>query len=350
MAKLHNIFEVHDNISRPYDASFRIGFTIAVVIQYSVMQKLLRVAVVGAGKLGARHAEVYSKLPGVELVGVCDIIEHRAKECALHCKTKAYKDYRELLGQLDAASIAVPSHMHHSISKEFLEQGTHLLIEKPITTSLADADGLLAIAKEKGLIIQVGHIERFNSAIRAIKNIIKVPRFIECHRLGPYDPRIINTGVTIDLMIHDIDIVLDLVKSPIKYVDAVGACILSKTEDIANARIRFENNSVCDLTASRVTKNVMRKIRIFQDDAYISMDYVKQEAAIHTRENGSIHYRIIDITKSDSLKEELADFISCVRNQKQPIVSGVEGRAALALALQIQQQIQQQIQGRQPNH
>ncbi len=215
------------------------------VIQCALMQKTLKIAVIGAGKLGSRHAEVYSKLPGIELVGVCDIIDHRAKETAHHCRTKAYKDHRELLGHVDAASIVVPSSKHRAISKDFLENNVHLLIEKPITTTLAEADELLAIAKEKNLIIQVGHIERFNSAIRAIKNIIKVPRFIECHRLGPYDPRVTDVGVTLDLMIHDIDIVLDLVKSPIKFVDAVGANILSKTEDISNARIRFENNSVC---------------------------------------------------------------------------------------------------------
>ena len=312
------------------------------VIQCPLMQKLLRVAVIGAGKLGARHAEVYSKLPGVELVGVCDVIEHRAKESAHHCKTKAYKDHRELLSLVDAASIVVPSPAHHKISKDFLEHDIHLLIEKPITTTLAEADDLLSIASQRGLTIQVGHIERFNSAIRAIKSVIKVPRFIECHRLGPYDTRTIDVGVTLDLMIHDIDIVIDLVKSPVKNVDAVGACILSKTEDIANARIRFQNNSVCDLTASRVTKDVMRKIRIFQDDAYISIDYVKQEAAVHTKENDQIHHRIIDIKKSDSLKEELSDFVDCIHHKKQPLVSGGEGRAALALALEIQQQIHDQ--------
>ncbi|OIO38700.1 MAG: hypothetical protein AUJ72_02040 [Candidatus Omnitrophica bacterium CG1_02_46_14] len=306
------------------------------------MQKILKIAVIGAGKIGSRHAEIYSKLPGIELVGVCDIIEQRAKEAAHQYKTKSFRDHRELLGHVDAASVVVPSNAHHVISKDFLEHNVHLLVEKPFTTTLAQADELLVIAKEKNLIIQVGHIERFNSAIRAIKNIIKIPRFIECHRLGPYDPRVTDVGVTLDLMIHDIDIVLDLVKSPIKYVDAVGANILSKTEDISNARIRFENNSVCDLTASRVTKDVMRKIRIFQDDAYISMDYVKQEAAIYTREDNHIHHRIIDIKKSNSLKEELSAFVDCVRYGKQPLVSGVEGRAALALALQVQQQIQEQ--------
>ena len=311
------------------------------MVQYPVMNSPIKVAVIGVGKLGARHAEVYSKLDSVELVGVCDILDSRAKETAHHCKTQSFHDYRDLLKKVDAANIVVPSQHHHAISKDFLMHGVALLIEKPITTTLEEADALLDLAKEKNLIIQVGHIERYNSAIRAVKNVIKTPRFIECHRLGPYDPRVADTGVTLDLMIHDIDIVLDLIKSPIVSVDSVGAMILSKTEDIANARIRFANRSVCDLTASRVTKDIMRKIRIFQDDAYISLDYVTQEALIYTKENGHIRHKTMEITKSDSLKEELADFIDCVRHRKRPLVSGIEGRQALALALQISSQIQE---------
>lgn len=303
------------------------------------MVKPLKVAVIGAGKLGSRHAAQYAKLPHVELVGVCDINEHKAKEVAHEHKTKAFKDYRELLTGVDAASIVVPSHLHHSISKDFMNHNVHLLVEKPITTVLEHADDLLDLAKKKNVILQVGHIERFNSAMRAIKGIIKNPRFIECHRLGPYDPRVVDTGVVLDLMIHDIDIVLDLVKSPIKHVDSVGAFILSKTEDIANSRIRFENNCVCDLTASRVTPDVVRKIRIFQDNAYISLDYVTQEAQIYTKDITGIHHKKIDITKGDSLKEELSDFIDCVRSGKRPLVSGQEGRDALALALRVSKQI-----------
>lgn len=306
------------------------------------MNKTLRVAVIGAGKLGARHAEAYAGLSGVQLVGVCDIIEHRAREVAHRLQTSAFKDYRELLGKVDAASIVVPAHEHFGISRDFLKNRVNLLIEKPITTNLPQADELLLLAKENKAIIQVGHIERFNSAIRAIKSVIKIPRFIECHRLGPYDPRVADVGVTLDLMIHDIDIVLDLVRSPVKTVDAVGALILSKTEDIANARIRFQNNAVCDLTASRVTNDVMRKIRIFQEDAYISLDYVTQEALIYTKENGHIHHKKIDITKNDSLKEELSHFIDCVRWKKEPLVSGKDGREALSLALQITTQILEQ--------
>lgn len=303
------------------------------------MSKALKVAVIGIGKLGSRHAEVYSKLPGVELVGICDKHEERAEPLADRLQTKAYLDYRELFGKIDAASIVVPSQAHFEISKEFLKRGIHLMIEKPITTDLKQADQLLAIAKKKNATIQVGHIERFNSAIRTIKHIIKKPRFIEAHRLGPYDPRVADVGVTLDLMIHDIDIVLDLVKSPVKHVDSVGACIVSKKEDIANARIRFQNKCVCNLTASRVTPDVVRKIRIFQEDAYICIDYVTQEAEIYTKKQGRIHHQKIDIIKSDSLKEELSDFVHCVRSGKKPLVSGKEGRDALALALQISNQI-----------
>ncbi len=305
------------------------------------MNPNLKVAVIGLGRLGGRHAEVYSKMPGVTLVGVCDLHEDRSQEVAELCQTRAFTDYRRLLGLVDAASIVVPSEIHYEVSKDFLNHGVHLLIEKPITTKLDDANKLLLLAKKKSLTIQVGHIERFNSAIRTIKSIIKKPRFIECHRVGPYDPRMAKTGVTLDLMIHDIDIVLDLVKSKIKKVESVGAFILSDTEDIANTRIHFSNNIVCDLTASRMSSEVTRKIRIFQNNAYISLDYVKQEAFIHTKKNGRLHQQKIDITRQDSLKAELMDFIHCVKNMKKPLVSGEEGRDALALALRVTQQIKQ---------
>jgi predicted dehydrogenase len=301
--------------------------------------KKIKVAVIGSGKLGSRHALVYSKLPGIELVGVCDTHPERARAAADQCNTKPFTDYRELLDKVDAASIVVPSEHHHAVSKEFLLRGVHLLIEKPITTTVEQADELLKIAADKNALIQVGHIERYNSAIRAIKSVIKNPRFIEAHRLGPYDPRVALTGVTLDLMIHDIDIVLDLVGSPLKSLDSVGACILSPTEDIANARLRFENNCVADLTASRVTPDKVRKIRIFQNDAYISLDYVTQEAQIYTKDEGGIHHKKIDITKSDSLNEEISDFVDCVRSTRRPMVSGLEGRDALALALRISDQI-----------
>ena len=309
------------------------------MLEYLLMSKPIRIAVIGCGKLGSRHAEMYSKLSGIELVGVCDTHAEKAQETARRCKTKAFTNHLDLLKIVDAASIVVPSHKHYDISKDFIASCVHLLIEKPITTKLEDADALLELAARHQVLIQVGHIERFNSAIRTIKGIIKNPRFIECHRLGPYDARVADVGVTLDLMIHDIDIVLDLVKSPVKHIDSVGACIVSKTEDIANARVRFENNAVCNLTASRVTPDVQRRIRIFQDNAYISLDYVSQEAQIYTKDATGIHHKKIDITKADSLKEELSDFIECVRSNKRPLVSGEEGREALAVALEISRQI-----------
>ncbi len=301
--------------------------------------KSIRVAVIGLGKLGSRHADVYAGLTGIELVGVCDIHEDKASEVAERCKTRAYTDHRKLLGLADAVSIVVPSEFHYRVAKDFMGHGVHLLIEKPITTVLSDASKLIALAKRKKLLLQVGHIERFNSGVRRIKKLVKNPRFIECHRLGPYDPRVVKTGVTLDLMIHDIDIVMDFVRSKVKRVDAVGGFLLSPTEDIANARILFENGTVCNLTASRVHQEVTREIKIFQDSAYITLDYVTKEALIYTKENG---INKIDIQKKDSLKEELADFIQCVRAKKRPLVSGEEGRAALELALRITQTIQKQ--------
>lgn len=309
------------------------------MVEYRLMSKLVKIAVIGVGKLGSRHADVYSTLRGVELVGVCDIFEDRAKDLAAQLKTRAFKDYRDLIGLVDAASIVVPSHDHYRISKHFLENKVNLLIEKPFTTNLAHADELLKLAKKNRVIIQVGHIERFNSAIRTIKNIIKNPRFIECHRLGPYYPNFADVGVTLDLMIHDIDIVLDLINSPVRSVSSVGASILSKTEDLANARLEFANKAVCNLTASRVNQDVMRKIKIFQDDAYISLDYVTQEASICTKKDGHIHHQTIDIKKSNSLREELSHFVHCVQTRKKPLVSGEEAREALALALKISNQI-----------
>lgn len=296
-------------------------------------------AVIGAGKLGLRHAEKYAKMAGVELVGICDVRTDRAEEAAKKYKSRAFTDFRQLIGLVDAASIVVPSPDHHAVSKPFLEKGVHLLIEKPLTLTLADADDLLRLADEKKCLVQVGHIERFNSAIRAMKSVIKNPRFIEAHRLGPYDPRVVDTGVTLDLMIHDLDIVLDLVGTKVKSVDAAGAAILSATEDIANARIRFENGCVANLTASRVTPEVVRRIRIFQDDAYLSLDYVNQEAQIYTRADGKIHHKRIDIAKADALQEELNDFVRCVRSGERPLVSGDVARRALEVALDVTQQI-----------
>ena len=299
----------------------------------------LNVAVVGVGALGSVHAKIYSEMDGVNLVGVCDTDKRRLDTIAKELQVDTYKDYRDLIGKVDAVSIVVPTVLHYSIAKDLLEAGVHLLIEKPITQEVREADELLDIAKSKNMTLAVGHVERFNAAIEAIHKLKGDIKFIECHRLGPFAPRVKDVGVVLDLMIHDIDIILDLVGSPVKNIDAVGVNILTKHEDIANARLTFENGAVCNITASRVTAYTLRKIRMFQPNAYISLDYVKQDAEIYTRSMGRIVSKKIDIKREKPLQKELSSFIHYVRSGEKPLVSGKEGRQALAAALEILRKI-----------
>ncbi len=295
----------------------------------------LKVGVIGTGALGSIHAKIYSCLKNVELVGICDTDAKRLAQMRKELDVEGYKDYSKLIGKIDAASIAVPTKAHYSISKELLNAGVHLLIEKPITQTVREADELLSIAKRKRLTLAVGHIERFNAAIEAILKIKGDIKFVECHRLGPFSPRVKDVGVVLDLMIHDIDILLWLIKSPIKRIDAVGVNVLTDHEDIANARIVFENGAVCNITASRITANAVRKIRMFQTNAYISLDYIKQDAIIYKRKFGKIIPRQIDIKKEKPLQKEIASFLECVRSGEKPLASGEEGRQALSVALKI---------------
>ena len=300
----------------------------------------IRVGVVGLGRLGAVHTNIYSTLANVELGGICDIDENTAKAIAETLKTNWSTDYKKLLdNNLDAVSIVTPTILHYEIAKFFLQNKVHVLIEKPITKTLKEAGDLIKTAAKNRVIIQVGHVERFNSAIQAIENLSNKPRFIEVHRLGPFTPRVKDVGVVLDLMIHDIDIVLGLTKSKVKNIDALGMKILTNHEDIANARIRFRNGTVCDLTASRVTSDSMRKIRIFQDDCYISIDYMAQEALIYRKINDQIVSEEIDIKKEAPLTKELESFIDCVANNKKPLVSGKEAYEALKVALDILKKI-----------
>jgi predicted dehydrogenase len=300
----------------------------------------LRMGVVGVGYLGSIHARVYSRMPGVKLIGVCDSDMARARTIAKKFRTAAFPDYRDLIGKVDAASVVVPTNLHHAVAKGLLENGVHLIVEKPITTTLQEADDLLAVAKAKGLILQVGHVERFNAGFLAVEKIINKPIFIECHRLGPFKKRATDVGVVLDLMIHDIDIILGLIKQKIKDIEAVGAPVLTEREDIANVRIRFENNSVANLTVSRITDKTMRKIRIFQRDAYISLDYFKASCLIYRKTGSRITCQGVKIKKEEPLKLELESFANCVRSQERPLVSGLEGRKALAAALEIEKKIQ----------
>lgn len=300
----------------------------------------VRVGVIGAGRLGSFHTKVYSRLDNVKLVGVCDCNLERAIEIGKKYKTASYSDYEDLFDKVDAASIAVPTSLHYNIAKDFLNHNIHVLIEKPITKTLSEADELIEIAKERKLILQVGHVERFNSAVLAIEPYLKTPKFIECQRLGPFHKRVKDVGVVLDLMIHDIDIVLGLIKRDVVHIEAVGLSTISNFEDVANVRLTFEDGIIADITASRVTKDVVRKMRIFQEDSYLSLDYVTQDAAIFRKTEGKIVKERIKIKKKDPLKKELKSFVECVRTQKRPLVSGVEGRRALQVALEIIEKIQ----------
>lgn len=299
----------------------------------------IKVAVIGAGQLGTHHARIYSQLNQVELVGVCDIDKEKAGKVAELYNTKTYTNYKSLFGYIDAASIVVPTILHYKIAKDFLNAGVNLLVEKPITTILSQAKNLLKLSNKKHLILQVGHVERFNAAVRKISSFRKNPRFIECHRLGPFSKRIADVGVVLDLMIHDIDIVLGLIKSKVKKIEAIGVKVLTDHEDIASARLTFKNNAVANLTASRLTPEAVRKIRIFEEDAYISLDYINQSAQIYRKAGSSITQEAIDIKKEEPLKEELEHFIDCVKNKKRPLVSGKEALEALKIALLITKKI-----------
>ena len=299
----------------------------------------VKVGIVGVGHLGAIHAKVYSKMDDVELVGVCDCNLERALEIGKKYHTRSFADYEDLFDKVAAASIVVPTSLHYNIAKEFLNHGIHVLIEKPITKTLSEADELIEIAKKKDVIIQVGHVERFNAAVLALEHVLKKPKFLECQRLGPFHKRVEDVGVVLDLMIHDIDIVLGLIKQEVVNIEAVGLSTMSDHEDVANVRLTFEDGTLADITASRVTKDVVRKIRIFQEDSYISLDYVNQEVTLFKKTGAKILKEKVKIKKTQPLNEELYSFIECVRTGKKPTVSGVEGRRALAVALAILEKI-----------
>ncbi|MBU0683523.1 MAG: Gfo/Idh/MocA family oxidoreductase [Candidatus Omnitrophota bacterium] len=304
----------------------------------------LRVAVIGAGHLGTFHTKVYASLAhksNIFLVGVCDIRKNVAKEVARKYNTDYFTDYHELLDKVDAVSIVVPTNTHYIVAKDFLTAGIDVLIEKPLTKTLEEAEELVALAKRKKLIMQVGHIERFNSAIRAVEPLLVKPKFIECQRLGSIKrkKRVKDVGVVLDLMIHDLDIILGLVNSKVKKIEAVGISTVSDHEDLANVRLTFQNNIIADITASRITQEETRKIRIFQEESYILLDFMHQEAFLFNRDGIKVHKEKIRIKKKEPLKVELKAFINSVRTRKKPIVSGVEGKQALEVALAILEKI-----------
>ncbi len=302
----------------------------------------IRAGVVGAGYLGRYHVQKYAALEDVELVGVVDLDIKRAQEAADGTGAVVSTDYRDLYGKVDAVSIVTPTETHHRIGMDFLSRGIDVLIEKPITVTCHEADELVEAAQKNSAILQVGHLERFNPAVVALEGRLKNPMFIESHRLSPFPYRSVDVDVVLDLMIHDIDIILNLVNSDVVSVDAVGIPVISNKVDIANARLRFSNGCVANVTASRVSKETVRKIRLFQTDAYISIDYAAQQIAIYRRTvpDGqglpSIVEEDIDIERRDSLMDEIKSFVECSASRRPPLVSGADGRRALEVAQKIQ--------------
>jgi len=303
----------------------------------------VRTGVIGVGHLGRLHARMYHELEEARLVGVADSDPARAEQVAKEFDCAVYRSSDALLADVEAVSVAVPTPWHAREGVGALDQGVHVLVEKPIAGTLREADDLVAAAGRAGCILQVGHVERFSGAVQAALRIADNPRFLECHRLAGFSPRGSDVAVVLDLMIHDIDIVLHLVKDEVTRVEAVGVPVLSENVDIANARLEFRNGAIANLTASRVSREKMRKIRFFQANTYVSVDCLGCTTDVYRRggaDNGDAGLRAIaherlGVQSQEPLKEEILSFIQCIRTSVQPIVSGSVGRAALEIALHV---------------
>lgn len=303
---------------------------------------MLRTAVVGTGYLGKFHALKYALLPGCRLVGVADINEDSGRVVARKCATEFFADYHQLLGKVDAVSIAVPTLLHHQVSRDFLMAGVHVLVEKPITSSLKESHELVQIAREKELVLQVGCLERFNAALSGVGSLLNKPRFIESHRLAEFKPRSIDINVVMDLMIHDLDIILSLVNQPLLGVVANGTAVLTDSIDIAQARLTFSGGCVANVTASRISQSTKRKMHIFQEKSCICIDFQSLNMSHFYKGRGEMFPGIPNIEcdaltykDSDSLRREIEDFLNCVRHSRAPRVSGEDGQRALELATRI---------------
>lgn len=304
----------------------------------------IRVGVIGVGSLGQHHARVYASLPEAELVGVVDAVPERAEEIAKKFWTDVYSDYTKLFGKVDAVSIAAPTTLHAEIGINCLKEGIHVLVEKPIAHTLEAADQLIQAARENNRILQIGHLERFNPAVVALRDIVKKPRFFEAHRMGLFSMRNLDVDVVLDVMIHDLDIINLLVSSDAENITAVGIAVLSDQIDIANARIQFADGCVANITASRVSTEKVRKLRLFQKQEYISLDYTRQELSVFSLKHNTgapipeIVSRNIEPEKKEPLLLELVSFLGAVRGAHPVACGGDEGRRALALAMQIRAQ------------
>jgi predicted dehydrogenase len=301
-------------------------------------------AVIGVGYLGKFHAEKYAASEKAHLIAVVDEDAARAAEIGGGVGAVGLTDYRELFGRVQCVSIAVPTRVHHQVAKDFLSAGIDVLVEKPLAASLDEAKDLVALAESRNCILQVGHLERFNPAIRRLEGVIKEPKFVECHRLAPFVERGTDVDVVLDLMIHDIDVIASLVRSPVTRVEAVGVPVLTETPDIANARLIFANGCIANVTASRVSIKRERKVRFFQPDAYISIDYDQRRAQIIYKPGPGagwldVRSENIEFKEGDALADEIDSFLDCVRTRTAPLVSGIDGLNALEIASLIRAQL-----------
>jgi predicted dehydrogenase len=305
------------------------------------MSQPIKAGVIGVGYLGRFHAEKYAALPAVDLVGVADANPERALEVAGPLNTRVFNDYRELLPLVDAVSVAVPTTAHFSVVQDCLERDVQVLVEKPLAVSVAEADALVELARERGRILMVGHLERFNSAMEELRAKVTRPAFIESHRLSFYKERGIDVDVVLDLMIHDLDHVLSLVPAPVQEIRAAGVSVLTDKIDLANVRLEFADGCTANLTASRMSFKSMRKFRLFQPEAYLSVDFEARELVVASRQEGAlgpipgVALETKRFPQEDVLFKEIANFVAAVRKQEEPRVSAAAGRAALSLALEI---------------
>ena len=303
------------------------------------MADALRLAVIGVGHLGRHHARILSTMEGVTLSAVVDTLPERAAEIASVSNTRALTDYRDLIGEVDAVVVAVPTELHAEVAVPFLDRGTAVLVEKPMSRSLADADRMLAAARASGAMIAVGHTERHNPAVAVALRLVSAPRFIEVHRLSAFPDRSLDIDVVFDLMIHDLDVILAIVKSEVTSIEAVGVPVLTPKYDIANVRLRFASGCIANITASRISKDRVRKIRFFQPDAYLSVDYASQEVEgwrlVRKEPRPDIQGGAIPVERDEPLRRELADFVKAVRDSSAPLVDGEAGKRALVLAAEI---------------
>ena len=309
------------------------------------MPEPLRTAVVGIGHLGRHHARLLAALDGASLVAVVDTVRERAEEAASATGARALTDYRELLGAVDAVVVAVPTEIHCAIALPFLERGIATLVEKPLSRSIGDAETMLDAARRGDAVLAVGHTERYNPAVAAIGPLVTAPRFIEVHRLSAFPDRSLDIDVVFDLMIHDLDVIISMVGSDVTSIEAVGVPVLTSTYDIANVRLRFASRCIANLTASRISRDRVRKIRFFQPDSYLSIDYSSQEVerwrlVRRDGERPRIEGGPVPVEREEPLKRELADFVRAARNRTRPLVDGEAGLRALRLASQIAGQME----------